>query len=196
MSQELSRRAVLGMAAGAAATALPASKWIFALNGEGNVVRAATTDDWKPAVLTQAQADSLAVLVETIIPRTDTPGARDARVHEYIDIVLSSRYPEGRRSFLRGLNWLEGRCSGIYRKPISELAEGQCTELLKSISDENDDFPADLKEGAAFFRELKRFTIQGYYMSLEGRVEELGLPASPKMEVFRGCTHSGDDHSA
>ena len=44
--------------------------------------------DWEPRVLSAEQARTVDVLSELIIPRTDTPGARDANVYRYIDLML------------------------------------------------------------------------------------------------------------
>ena len=192
MNETISRRKMLSMTAGAAAGA----SWVFALDGKGGGVRAASASgDFVPSVFSGEQLESVAVLCETIIPRTDTPGARDARVHEYIDVRLSGRYPDVQRRFLRGLNWLEGRCSAEFNKPIAQLSESECAELLNPISDRDDEHADNLKPGAEFFDELKRLTIHGYYTSREGRVETLGLPEHIGMEQWVGCTHSGDDHT-
>jgi hypothetical protein len=43
------------------------------------------------------------VLVELIIPRTDTPGAGDALVHQHLDHILSESPDAARVEFLEGL---------------------------------------------------------------------------------------------
>lgn len=182
----LSRRKLLGMAAGAAA----GTSWVFALDAKGNVVRAASADGaFTPSILTPNQLDAVAQLCETIIPRTDTPGAIDARVHEYIDVRLSGMYEADRRSFLRGLNWLEGRAS-LHGRSIAELDAAERISLLDPISDKHDNHSQAVKPGVDFFRTLKNWTIHGYYTSREGRVQTLGLPESQGMQQWVGCTHS------
>ena len=60
--------------------------------------------------LTQEQHDLLAVLTAHIIPETDTPGARAARVSEYIDAMLTDFYSDEERArFLAGLAEVEER---------------------------------------------------------------------------------------
>lgn len=197
METKITRRTVLGMAAGAAAT-LSGSSWKFALDGQGNIVRAAAKEgaaQWTPVLFSTEQAREIAVLAETIIPRTDTPGAQDARVHEYIDLSLSVESERNQARFLDGLSWLENRCQSQFNASLSEAAESQIVELLSSVSDEHDSYPDDLKRGATFFAELKRRTIFGYYTSREGWVEELGRPDAVSMEQFKGCTHPLETHS-
>jgi len=35
----------------------------------------------------------------------------------------------------------------------------------------------------------------GYYTSLEGRVQELGLPEAVSMQTWRGCPHPDGEHA-
>lgn len=41
-----------------------------------------------PTLLTMAEEDTLAEIVETIIPETSTPGAKSLKVHQLIDELL------------------------------------------------------------------------------------------------------------
>ncbi len=68
-------------------------------------------------------------------------------------------------------------------------------ELLRSISDENETLASELQPGGEFFSDLKGRTIFGYYTSLTGRTEELGLSDIVSMETFRGCRHPAGDHA-
>ena len=192
MSRKISRRTWLGLAAGATAATLPGRDWIFGLAQDGSIVKAAAKPGaaaWKPVFFTRRQAEGIAVLTDAIIPRTDTPGARDARVHEYIDLALSLDSESTQERFRTRLKWMEKRAKRLYKKKIGDLSPEECAEFLAPLSDEHDKHPDDLKEGAALFRDLKSRTVFGYYTSREGRVEELGLPAEVGMETWRGCTH-------
>ena len=195
MAKTISRRKMLGMAAGAAAAAVPGSRWIFALNREGRIVKAVAQDDapqWEPQFFTAAQAEATARLCEAIIPRTDTPGARDARVHEFIDLELSIAPEAERESFLKGLDWLGVACTERFDTSLDRADSGQIGELLGTIRDEHDELPAALAIGGAFFSDIKRRTIFGYYTSKDGWVQELGRPETVGMEQWEGCGQ-GDD---
>ena len=52
--------------------------------------KAETKSDWTPKTLSQEQADLLAEICEAILPKTDTPGAKDALCHRYIDEMLTN----------------------------------------------------------------------------------------------------------
>lgn len=51
-----------------------------------------TSDGWTPAFLTLAEAEFIDELGETIMPKTETPGAKDARVVRFIDAVRPLRF--------------------------------------------------------------------------------------------------------
>ena len=46
----------------------------------------------------------VALISELIIPQTDTPGAKAARVNEFIDLIITDWYDDNERAnFLRGI---------------------------------------------------------------------------------------------
>src|SRR3954470_14233424 len=60
---------------------------------------AATPDaQWTPRTLTRAQADLVGTMAEHVIPTTDTPGARTAGVHRYVDALLTQHYPDAEKA--------------------------------------------------------------------------------------------------
>ncbi len=138
-----------------------------------------------------AGATTTAILADIIIPRTNTPGARDARCHECIDLLLSIESDEAQKRYKDGLSWFEERCKAAHGKGTVQATVEQVTEILHTISDEQDTHPDDLKPGVTFFKNLKDRTIFAYYTSREGHVEELGRPEHIGMETFRGCPHKG-----
>ena len=137
--------------------------------------------------LTTGQDELLAVLTEHIIPETDTPGARAARVSEYIDAMLTDFYSTNdRERFLAGLSEVDERAQHAYGMSFMEASEDQQIALLTTLDEEA--FP-DLatmsdeereahrqrraQEGNPFFATLKELTIAGYYTSEVGATQEL-----------------------
>ncbi len=191
---DLSRRQLLGAAAAIGVSgAAPSFSW--ALGTHARPVRAALQSEaWSPLVFSPAQAEVVAALAETILPSTDTPGAREAKVHEYIDLSLSLDEEEA-ASFLEGLGWLNGYCEELHGHGLSEAGPEHLQEVLAAVSDEHETLPVELEPGGALFAELKRMTIFAYYTSEAGRVQELGLPDYTTMEAWRGCTHRNGKHA-
>ncbi len=143
---------------------------------------------WKPVFLTPDQAELLAALAEIIIPETDTPGARAARVHEHIDLVLSHETEQVRTTFLEGLAEV-GRLSLVrYGKAFVRLSPEDQEALLSRLAE-----PDQPGEGAGhrFFRDLRRRTVFAYYTSREGIHQELGYQGKQVLAEWEGCPHPG-----
>ncbi len=147
-----------------AAVSLPAAAQIQQSETLVNVKGA-----YVPQVFDADQMKTVARLVDLIIPRTNTPGASDARVHEFIDRAFS-RGDWRKDQFLAGLQQLNDAM-------FDTLPEEQQTEKLNSISD------------SPFFKHLKDLTVDGYYTSKEGLVQELGWSGNTYLAEFKGCTH-------
>ncbi|WP_420455978.1 gluconate 2-dehydrogenase subunit 3 family protein [Rubrivirga sp.] len=65
--------------------------------------------------LTGGQPDLLAALVDQIIPETDTPGAAEAGVPQFVDMMLTDWYAaEERDGFLTELDAVDRRASGSF----------------------------------------------------------------------------------
>lgn len=192
---ELTRRSAVGLAAGAALTIAAGERWVFAAR-DGDVVK--TPGDaaaWRPILFDEREAEGLARLVDALIPRTATPGARDARVHEYIDLSVSLAPVEEKKAFVDGLRWLDRRSQKSYGADLATVESADLVALLHSISDEHENPPKSLQTGTRFFADLKRRTVFGYYTSVEGRVQELGLPETVSLQTWRGCLHPGGEHA-
>src|SRR5215831_9592668 len=55
--------------------------------------------------LNSHQNDTVVAMIDQIIPATDTPGAKAARVNEFMDVILTEwANDEERRNFLNGLD--------------------------------------------------------------------------------------------
>ena len=136
---ELTRRTAVGLAAGAAVSLAAGESWVFAAR-EGDVVK--TPGDaaaWRPILFDEREAEGLARLVDALIPRTTTPGARDARVHEYIDLAVSLEPVEEKKAFVDGLRWLDRRSQKTHGADLATAEPADLVALLHSISDEHED---------------------------------------------------------
>lgn len=139
--------------------------------------QAAAEAPWQPMLFDEHQNETVVVLSELIIPTTDTPGAKAAKVNEYIDLMLHDVDPDRGHTFLKGLGWLDGHAIGLHGAPFVALEEAQQVAILESL--DRSKVP-ELKPGADFFARLKRLTVEGYYTSRIGIAElnKHGVPAS------------------
>ena len=86
-------------------------------------------------VLTTAQYATVETLVEAIIPADErSPGAREARVADYIDLLLSEADAPLRQQWLAGLAALDAEAQKRFGAPFVRLPEGQAVALLTDVS--------------------------------------------------------------
>ena len=131
-----------------------------------------TAAEYQPRLFSAEELALIRDLADTIIPRTDTPGAADAKVQWHIDRVMSARPAEEIAGFRRGLASVAGALT------LGKPATAILTELSAAKS--------------TFFKQLKDMTIDGYYSSQEGLATELGWHGYAALPEFKGCTH--DEH--
>jgi hypothetical protein len=123
-------------------------------------------DEWRPALVPPEAGPLLAELVETIIPTTETPGAKTARVHLFVDLVLAHCVPsDGQTTALAALRTLAAAgfvaaSPGARQRQLAQLE------------------PAAL----ALFKEL---TVLGYFTSEIGATQALRYDAVPGS--YHGC---------
>ncbi|MEA5460801.1 gluconate 2-dehydrogenase subunit 3 family protein [Arcicella sp. LKC2W] len=113
--------------------------------------------------LTENQQKIVAEIAEIILPRTDTPGAKDVGVPAFIEMMLKDCYktPE-HQSFMEGLVSME-------RVKFLELNADEKRGALKLLEQETKKITGKI---TPFWRLIKELTLLGYFTS------EAGLKAS------------------
>jgi hypothetical protein len=130
---------------------------------------------YKPQFFSPQEYATLDQLTETIIPRDDTPGARDAGVAEFIDF-MAAHDPEIQTPLRAGLHMLEAR-------KFTTATPDRQEEMLREISRD----PKTL----AFFKLARRYTVMGYYTTRIG-LEQLDYPGFKLYAKSPGCPHKDD----
>ena len=195
MAVDLNRREALRRLAlgGAAVTSAPL--WIEHLIAAADqhaahkaAAKPAVAVAWKPKVLSATQNETVTTLSELIIPTTDTPGAKAAKVNEFIDGVLADTSADDRAKFLDGLTWLDAHCQEQHKSPFIGMTGDQQVAVLTTLSTATDPAPA-VKPGVDFFKAIKGMTVTGYYTSEIGLQQEIGDDGTMFFTEFKGCTH-------
>ncbi|MBV9885931.1 MAG: gluconate 2-dehydrogenase subunit 3 family protein [Acidobacteria bacterium] len=78
--------------------------------------------NWKPRFLDEHQNETLIILSDLIIPATDTPGAKEALVNRYIDLVMAAETHENQKSFLGNLAYIDGESMRRYKNTFRYLS--------------------------------------------------------------------------
>ena len=181
------RRALQVLGALAAFPALPGVSGLSAadLVALGDRVHRSLEDDihgMAPRVLGPAQYRAVATAAEHILPRTRTPGATDARVVDFIDVMLADWYPARERErFLTGLSELDARVGGAYGSAFVDARAEQRMALLAILDGEVSGLrQTDARAaGEHWFAMLKYLTVWGYYTSRVGISQELKVQLMP-----------------
>jgi glucoside 3-dehydrogenase (cytochrome c) hitch-hiker subunit len=135
---------------------------------------------WTPALLTPDAGQVLAAAVDTILPDTDTPGARAAGVHVFVDLLAKHcRTAEEQQALVRGLEALESACRRQHGTGFADAAPLRREALLTALEAAKDPFFAALKEA----------TVLGYCTSEIGATRALAYAHVPG--DYRGCVPLG-----
>jgi len=135
---------------------------------------------------------TVTTIAEIIIPQTNTPGAKAARVNEFIDLILTEWYDEEEKStFLTGLTDVDSRARDLHGKDFVECGEQQQVEILQALDDEVAAPTEDVRRRRShppqknFFFMMKQLTLVGYYTSQIGFEQELHGEIIPSRHA--GC---------
>jgi hypothetical protein len=137
------------------------------------------------------QNATITTIAELIIPATDTPGAKGAKVNEFIDLLLTEWFePSETTQFLAGLADVDARSKSKFSADFVDCTPAQQTDLLRQLDTEAMGFAAEQKRAVAksstsplqqtaptpsnFFYTMKKLTLTGYYTSEIGFSKELG----------------------
>lgn len=145
-----------------------------------------------PKVVPAASFVTLQAFVEAIIPTDErSPGAREARVADYIDLLLSESDDTTKQRWLDGLQAVDAEAAAKFGSPFARLGPADTDAFMAGIS-ANESAPVTPLE--TFFVMTKRATIHGYYTSEIGIHKELQYKGNQMLPEFVGCaTVDGKD---
>jgi hypothetical protein len=185
------RDALKFLAAGAVAPALAPE--LFAFFQEAH-----PASGYALRTLNPHQNATVVLMSEIIIPETDTPGAKGARVNEFIDVILSEwATEEDRNKFLNGLADVDKQSNELFSKDFIDASPAQQLALLRALDEAvgllagrparhgNTVPELDTQLRGNFFTVFKGITLHGYYTSEVGFTRELGLQIIPGAQ--HGC---------
>jgi hypothetical protein len=125
---------------------------------------------WEPQFFNTDQAAAMAEMAETILPRTDTPGAKDVKVPAFVDqFAAVCMKPEEQQAFRQGLLQLLGQCEQKYGRSFLDCRPEERLALLNAADEasrqelaQNQDQP---EEEHPFFLRFKGVVLLGYFSS-------------------------------
>src|SRR2546426_3815411 len=192
--ENVSRRAALKIIAGSAGAAInlpilegsTAARPAHLCRVAAPAARAAMS---APKFFTPQEIQTLAALSETIIPADEhSPGARAARVFEYIDEIISDANEATKSLWRQGLAAVDRMAEAQNGKKFADCTPGQQTALLERVS-ANEENPATPEE--TFFVAGKKAATDGDHTSGSGNHQELQSEGNTAPAGVEGGSHRG-----
>jgi hypothetical protein len=141
-------------------------------------------------------------IAERIIPKTSTPGAKEAQVPAFILLTLADCYPAADQdAFFQGLDDLDAEAKKVYNNSFLDLKAAEQTALLVETEKAFNERKAKNKQAEEeakrsgikhetprpeFFQVMKELTIIGYFSSEPGATQALAYVQVPGS--YQACT--------
>lgn len=139
----------------------------FALSIGSTLVLPSWANAWSNETLHQltsihspSQEALLAEIVDTIIPKTDTPGAKDLTVDKFVTLMVADCYDsKAQDTFVKGILSVDAIAKKELLKSFAEADSKQKLAVLNKMAS------GDIETDKGFIRLVKNLTIQGYLNS-------------------------------
>lgn len=163
----MNRRDMLKMISLATGSALIGGEVLFS---------ACTPDrrDYRSPNFSKDEIDLLAEIAETILPRTTTPGAKDANVAEFMTKIVDNCYYEAdTKTFRDGLNQIEVASNAKFEKKFRDITAGQRTQMLVELDAEAKAYKRPEGGTSHYFTMYKQLVLFGFFTSEVGQTKVL-----------------------
>jgi hypothetical protein len=127
-------------------------------------------------------------LAETIIPATNTPGAKAAKVGSFMQVMVTDCYEEkDQKIFMDGIQEIEKVCQKTNGVGFMKATPEQRHALLSAIDKEQKEYASKKKKEDPnhYFSLMKQLTLLGYFTSEIGATQALRYVAVPGR--YEGC---------
>jgi hypothetical protein len=144
--------------------------------------------------LSPAQNEIVVAMSDVMIPATDTPGAKAAKVNEFIDLILTEwATEEEKKIFLEGLAEADRKTNALFGHGFAAASVKEQAAIVLEFDEElatlrNEKLPKQIRAWELtlllpFFAQMRRLTLVGYYTSSIGQEQEL------KVDIIPGALH-------
>lgn len=134
------------------------------------------------AVFSEADISFLNEVAETILPATTSPGAKAAKVGQFMTLMVNDIYEERDQSvFHEGITKLNEACKKTNSTSFIDADPDQRTSLLTALDKEAKEYQKNKKkeDPSHYFTMMKQLTLLGYFTSKEGATQALRYIAVP-----------------
>jgi len=142
---------------------------------------------YTPVFFNAEQASLMSEVAEIIIPKTDTPGAKDVGVPAFIDLVVKDCFKkEDQDRFLKGLQEFDEDAKKTFGDGFVYCKPEQQLEHVKKFHDAAIQAARETRNGdKPFIMMVKELTVAGYFTSEDGATKVLQY--NPVPGSYHGC---------
>ncbi len=133
-------------------------------------------------LFSKAQIKLMNEIADTILPTTSTPGAKAAKVGQFMAVMVSDCYePADQKIFVDGLATIQVDSKKKYGKPFQKCSPQQRHEFLVALDQEQKAYAASHKkeDPPHYFKLMKDLTLFGYFTSEIGCTQALRMVEIP-----------------
>ena len=139
------------------------------------------------SAFTPAMISLLDEVAETIIPTTDTPGAKAAKTGAFMQIMIEDCYTKKEQdAFMKGIEELEKKCNTENGVSFTKLTPEKRLAFLQKLEREAKEYNENLKKEKEenektkkenppphYYSMMKQLTLWGFFSSETGMTETL-----------------------
>lgn len=130
----------------------------------------------------EADIKFLDEVAETILPKTKTPGAKDAEVGKFMTVMVNDCYNAAdQKIFHEGIKKLDEACNKMHGHSFMKAIAEHRTDFLKTIDAEAKEYNKNKKKEDPnhYFTQMKQLTMLGYFTSKQALTEAFDYHAVP-----------------
>ena len=129
---------------------------------------------------------------ETIIPTTDTPGAKATKIGGFMAMMVLDCYePQDQKAFTEGLVKFRKEFEELYGEEFEGSTTKQRTKYLNALNDKALEYQKinveNVEAPAHYFKMMKELTLLGYFTSEIGATQARRYVETPGR--YDGCMH-------
>jgi hypothetical protein len=126
----------------------------------------------------KAETDFLNEVADTILPATQSPGAKAAHVGEFMTVMVNDCYEAAdQKAFYAGIKQLDEACEKLHGASFMNVDAAQRTTLLEKLDKEAKVYQSEKPNH--YFTMMKQLTLLGFFTSEPGCKEALRYIAVP-----------------
>lgn len=154
------------------------------IGGEFFLAGCKNKDAGSGMVFTQDNIAFLDEVAETILPKSNTPGAKDAEVGKFMTVMVNDCYEEkDQKIFHEGIGKLDEACNKMHGHGFMKADAAHRKELLTALDKEAKDNAEKKKTNKDlpnhYFSQIKQLTLLGFFTSKPGLTECFDYHAVP-----------------